>query len=170
MGVELRNTAVSTLSLSMSLFRQGFQYIHLYIYIYTYIYMKISGSGKQQLVENMKASHCWPFLRGIYWGPMDCPRKMTVKSKCVSMLWRHHNHASMGQPHVNTLRPRQNGRHFTDDIFKRIFLNGNIWIPIKISLTFVPKGSINNDPALVQIMAWRRPMMVNLPTHSASMS
>ena len=74
---------------------------------------------------------------------------------------------------VNTLRPRQNERHFADDIFKCIFLNENIWISIKISLKFVPKGSINNIPALVQIMAWRRPgdkplsegMMVNLPTH-----
>ena len=48
------------------------------------------------------------------------------------------------------------GRHFADDIFKRIFLNENIWIPIKISLKMVPKGSFNNIPALVQIMAWRR--------------
>ena len=58
---------------------------------------------------------------------------------------------------VNTLRPRQNGRHFADDIFKCIFLNENIWIPIKISLKFVPKGPIYNIPALVQIMAWSRP-------------
>ena len=27
---------------------------------------------------------------------------------------------------VNTLRPRQNGRHFADDTFNRIFLNGNV--------------------------------------------
>ena len=58
---------------------------------------------------------------------------------------------------VNTLRPRQNGRHFTDDIFNYIFLNENVWIPIKISLKFVPKYRIKNIPALVQIMAWRRP-------------
>ena len=38
----------------------------------------------------------------------------------------------------NTLRPRQNGRHFADDIFKWIFLNENVWIPIEISLKFVP--------------------------------
>ena len=57
----------------------------------------------------------------------------------------------------NTLRPRQNGRHFADDTFKRIFLNENVRIPIKISMKFVPKGPINNIPALVQIMAWRRP-------------
>ena len=38
----------------------------------------------------------------------------------------------------------------TDDIFKSIF-NEGVWISIKISLKFVPKG-----PALVQIMAWHR--------------
>ena len=58
---------------------------------------------------------------------------------------------------LNTLRPRQNGRRFADDTFKRIFLNENVRISIKISLKFVPKGPINNIPALVQIMAWRRP-------------
>ena len=52
---------------------------------------------------------------------------------------------------------RQNGRHFSDDTFKGILLNENVWISIKISLKFVPKGMINNIPALVQIMAWRRP-------------
>ena len=57
----------------------------------------------------------------------------------------------------NTLRPRQNVRLFADDTFKRIFLNENIIISIKISLTFVPKSLINNIPALVLIMAWRRP-------------
>ena len=50
---------------------------------------------------------------------------------------------------VNTLRPRQNDRHFPDDIFKWIFLNENVWILINISLKFVPKGLINNIPALV---------------------
>ena len=58
---------------------------------------------------------------------------------------------------INTLRPRQHGRHFADDTFKRIFLNENVGISIKISLKFVHKGPINNIPALVQIMAWRRP-------------
>ena len=57
---------------------------------------------------------------------------------------------------LNTLRPRQNGRHFADDRFKGIFLNENAWISFKISLKFVPKVRINNIPALVPIMAWRR--------------
>ena len=58
---------------------------------------------------------------------------------------------------IITLRPRQNGRHFPDDMFKCIFLNENTSISIKISLKFVPRGPINNIQALVQIMAWRRP-------------
>ena len=73
----------------------------------------------------------------------------------------------------NTLRPRQNGRHFPNDIFKWIFLNDNIWFSINISLECVPEGQIKNIPPLVQIMAWRRPgdkplsepMMFSLPTH-----
>ena len=56
----------------------------------------------------------------------------------------------------NTLRPRQDGRHFPENIFKRISLNENVWILTKISLKFDPKGPINNIPTLVQIMAWRR--------------
>ena len=68
---------------------------------------------------------------------------------------------------------RQNGRHLADDAFKRIFLNENVRISVKIPLKFVPTCPINNIPALVQIMAWRRwgdkplseLMMVRLPTH-----
>ena len=74
---------------------------------------------------------------------------------------------------VNSLRPRRNGRYNTDDIFKCIFLKEDVWIPTMISLEFVPKGPINNIPALIQIMAWRRPgdtplsepMMASLLTH-----
>ena len=41
---------------------------------------------------------------------------------------------------LNTLRPRQNGRHIADNIFKRTLFNENLWISIKISLKFVHKG------------------------------
>ena len=43
-----------------------------------------------------------------------------------------------------------------DDIFKCILLNENAIISIQISLKFVPEGSIDNKPALVLVMAWRR--------------
>ena len=74
---------------------------------------------------------------------------------------------------ANTLRPRQNGHHFPDDIFEWIIWNENAWISINISLKFVPRGPINNIPTLLQVMAWRRPgdkllsepMMVRLTTH-----
>ena len=74
---------------------------------------------------------------------------------------------------INTLRPKQDCRHFADDIFKCIFLNENAWILFKISLNFVFKIGINNITALVQIMAWCRPgdkplsgaMTVRLSTH-----
>ena len=52
------------------------------------------------------------------------------------------------------MRQRQDGWHFPDDIFKYIFFNENVWIPIPILLKFVPRSPINNKAALVQIMAW----------------
>ena len=66
---------------------------------------------------------------------------------------------------INTLKPRENCSHFTDYIFKCIFLDENIWISIDISLKFVPKGWFNNIPALVQVMADKplsEPMMSSL--------
>ena len=86
-------------------------------------------------------------------------------------------------PLKNTLRPRQNGQYFPDNIFKCIFLNEKVCILINNSLKFVPKGPINNIPAFVKIMAWcwpgdkplSEPMMVLKITdtymwYSASMS
>ena len=43
-----------------------------------------------------------------------------------------------------------------DDKFKYIFMNENDRIPIRISLKFGHKSLIDNKPALVQAMAWRR--------------
>ena len=60
--------------------------------------------------------------------------------------------------------------NLADDICKCIYLNENGRIPIQISLKFVFRSQINNKPALVQVMAWRRtgdkplpePMMTQL--------
>ena len=71
------------------------------------------------------------------------------------------------------------GRDKMVPIFQMLFsnafswINENLWISIKISLKFVPKGPNNDIPALAQIMAWRwpgnkplsEPMMVSLLTH-----
>ena len=79
------------------------------------------------------------------------------KKSCLN----HHIRHSFRTRHMTVvfcinLRPRQNGRHFADDIYKCIFRNEIVWISIKISLKFVPWGFINNTPPLVQMMAWRR--------------
>ena len=58
--------------------------------------------------------------------------------------------------HLKTLRPGQHISQFADDIFKCILLNENVWILITIWLKFVPKCPIDNNSALVQVMAWRR--------------
>ena len=50
----------------------------------------------------------------------------------------------------------QNGWHFAEDIFKRIFLNEKCCVSIWISMKFVPKCLIDNNWALVQVMAWYR--------------
>ena len=104
--------------------------------------------------------------RGWLWGLSPQWTLLSLLSTCPIF------YSSLCQS-CNTLRPRQNGRHFPDNIFKCIFLNESIWIAIEISLKFVPKGPINNIPALVQIMAWHRPgdkplsepMLVCLLTH-----
>ena len=98
-------------------------------------------------------------------------RVMALQQTSYKITWFTDNDASTKT--LNTLRPRQNGRHFADDSFNRIFINENVKIAIEFSLKFVPKGPINNIPALVQIIAWHRPgdkplsepVMVSLLTH-----
>ena len=114
--------------------------------------------------EHIKLCITGPFVWGIQWRPVYSLHKGPVMSK----TFRYHDVIML-----NTLRPRKYGRHFADDIYKCISLNENGWIQNNISLKFVPNGPINNIPALVQVMAWRRPgdkplsepVMVRLPTH-----
>ena len=146
--------------------------------------------------------HYWPFVHVIHQPPVNSPHKGQWRGALMFSLicawtngWvnnpdignlRHHcthyditvmsNDESVSWDLtilLNTLRPRQNGHHFADHMFKCIFLNENVWIQIEISLKFVHKGPINNNPALFQIMAWRRscdkplsePMMISWLTH-----
>ena len=74
---------------------------------------------------------------------------------------------------LNIMGPRQDGRHFPDDIYKWIFFIENCCIWIKISLKYVPKSPIDNNLAFIQIMARHRPgdkplsepMIVRLQLH-----
>ena len=106
-------------------------------------------------------SHHWAYYPG------------TLSLGQVTVNWR----SGMLSFHIQviSLRLRWDRRHLAD-IFKCIFLNEKILISIKLSLKFIRNGPINNIPALVQIMAWRRPgdnplsePMAHM-SHSASMS
>ena len=68
------------------------------------------------------------------------------------MTWWHKHTmswASLPGKHINSSPPGQNGRHFADDAFRCIFVNEKFCILIEISLKFVPKGPIDDNPALV---------------------
>ena len=91
----------------------------------------------------------------IWWVISCCKQQLCQKNKQTHCLCNFWSNDTGGYTFLNTLRPRQNGRHFADDTFKCIFLNENVWIVSKISLNFDPKGSIDDITALVQIMAWR---------------
>ena len=117
-----------------------------------------------QKYQNMYSRHC-----DCWWPGAKTPTVSTVIVGFASA-----RRGGCNSEDFNKLRPKQNGCQFPDDIFKCIFWNENIWIPMEISLTFVPKGPINNIPSLVHIMAWCRPgdkpssepMMVSLLTHA----
>ena len=158
-----------------------------YVYIYIYIYMCVCVCYTLIAQNTGKCSFKWDI-----WVRKKIVMKWMYETLCGILIQLLQNimlktsvkwtvvmcgHAFQGYAInanvLNTLRPRQNGRYFPDDIFKRIFLYENVLISIIISLKFVPMGPINNIPALVQIMAWRRPgdkplseaMMVSLLTH-----
>ena len=103
---------------------------------------------------------------------MPCARACQDLKSCP-MSCQHANGRIIPLLTFNTLRLRQNGCYFPDDIFKVIFLNEKVWILIRIPLKFVFKGPVINIPALVQIMDWSRPgdkplsepMMLSLLMH-----
>ena len=98
-----------------------------------------------------RKSHCGD---KTIWRPSYLHNGISYTGKTTSLYWigaleQTPMSEHLQQVKVNTLRPRENGSHFADDILKCIFLNENVWIPIEISLKFVPKGPIDNIPALV---------------------
>ena len=87
------------------------------------------------------------------------------------MVW----HWPHGEPLLElTHWGREEMNNISQTTFSYVFSSMKMFeFRLKLKLKFVPKGPINNIPALVQIMAWRRsgdkplsePMMVSLPTH-----
>ena len=54
-----------------------------------------------------------------------------LNTKVFRMLWSVFCDVDWYRTLYNTLRTSQNERHLADDIFKCIFLNENVWFPIK---------------------------------------
>ena len=122
-------------------------------------------------------------------GMMKCLYLKLASYKSIFRYFEYHQHSYLSYASIavafdggtkgllltslNTLRPTQNGRHFSDDIFKCIFFNENVSIVIKISRKFVPNVLVNHIPILALIVAWHRPgdkqlyepMMVSWLTH-----
>ena len=133
----------------------NFSLIFLYLYVYT---LKLKAGGPTTFWLSLKH---W-YLPYSHWSSV----MIWIMAGCEQGTSHHLNqwwpsyvtsHSITREQWVNSLRPRQNGRLFADDTFKRIFLKKNIRISTKNSLKFVPNGLINNIPALVLIMAWHRP-------------
>ena len=65
--------------------------------------------------------------------------------------------------HINSLPPRQNGHHFTDDIFECIFMIGKFGISFRISPKFVLDDQVDTNSTFCEVMAWRRTGDKTLP-------
>ena len=99
-----------------------------------------------------------PFLMVLVWIWTKTYTLTYVDEMYVLLIWTQHMRQFTGWviSSVNTLKPRRDGRLFPD-ILEWIFLNEIIWISIKLSLKFIPRGPINNMPASFPIMACHRP-------------
>ena len=132
--------------------------------VYSTIYSGID-QGKHQSSTSLAS------VRGIHWWPVNSPHKGPVTRKMfpfddVIMSWhcvcwwpstvrwedslnkvmtkfRSHIYTGPALEGFNSSHPGQNGCHFTDNIFKCIFINEKFCIAIQISLRFVAKGPIN---------------------------
>ena len=66
---------------------------------------------------------------------------------------------------INTLRPRQNGCHLADDIFKWILQNENVWIPNKFLqlIRNTPKPSVSSSLVPIYINAQEPCFLIQPP-------
>ena len=103
-------------------------------------------SGADQRKHQSSASLA--SVRGIHRWPVNSPHKEPV-------TWKFFPFDDVIMSHkINPSLPGRDGRHFTDNTLKCIFLNENIKTVILISLKFIPKDPIYKKSALVQVTAW----------------
>ena len=86
----------------------------------------------------------------------------TEEGNCSYLLPLSHREVALVAP-AGLLTHWSMAAILANDFFYCIFLNENVRIPIQISLKYVPRSPIDNKPALVQVMAWRRAGAKPLP-------
>ena len=116
---------------------------------------RVAHSLKRTLTRTPQVGVCGKI--SLFWVDQDvlylyipCVWSFCWSHKIIENGWEGHV-KSGGILSVNTLMRRQNGWHFTEDIFQCIFLNDDIWILIYLALKFVPKSQIKNITALVHL-------------------
>ena len=85
-----------------------------------------------------------------YSGAVDRPASI-IRDVYLGVLYGKGNpssNANIQIKPVNSSPFGQDGRHFSDNIFRCTFVNENIYIFTKMSPKFVPKDRIDNNPAL----------------------
>ena len=117
-------------------------YAYMYAYIYTCIYQKIRQHMNCVAIViyvNMTMS-CLivPYMCSLLYPLLWTKKKNTKK---------YNENKPFGCSGVSTLRPRQNSRHFPDDIFKCILLNENC-IFIKNVIEICSQGSNLQYPSI----------------------
>ena len=136
-------------------------------------FIKIANNAVQEYAFDNIFNQVWLCLliaQFVKFHKSDAHQKQLClfRPKCVRCdtpmdIWRSHYHIE-AETRWPLLRRR---------CFKVHFLDENVWFSLKIPLKFVPRGLINNIPALVEIMAWRRPgdkplpepTLIFVPTH-----
>ena len=87
-------------------------------------------------LSNAKVDSFMLFIHSINW----CPY--------IYMDELESRHAYIIASIINTLRARRKCYHFANFILEYIFLNGDVWISLKVSLKFVPRVWISTIPAM----------------------
>ena len=110
--------------------------------------------GRDPASPWVSLEQCWPKPKSMVscqnWGPYPPCLRMADRA----LLARYPRIVAP----INSFPPRQNGCHFADEIFRRIFVNEKFCTLIKVSLEFVPERPIKiHWGRVTHICAWSAP-------------
>ena len=138
------------------------------LYLYYKLVMTLDHNG-YAVIETLKPS------KYLYW---VCSRPMALQCGIIVGMWQYTSIMLFSSSNFHVLTHEAETKwtqlyrwHFQMHFTEWKYMNFEDFI--KISQKFVPRGPINNISALVQVMAWRRPvdktlsepMMVSLLMH-----